>query len=145
VTVSPPSGPTPGFWQEIDTGWVEFYVTSDRSYVDDFAIYIYVPGCGNYKITHTVPEAISNNSFSFSGSFLGSGTFSGATTCNGSAGLDDFYISGCGYVSGGPYSYTATWQQATTGASVVVSGPFTVERVEEDTGRFFQPVQQTPQ
>lgn len=91
---------------------MEFYVTSNRSYVDDFAIYISVSGCGNYKITHTRQESINNDQFSFSGSFYASGTFNSATTANGTTGLDGFYIAGCGTVSGGPYSWSASWQNS---------------------------------
>ncbi len=77
--------------------------------MDDFAIYISVTGCGSYKITHLPLEAIAGNAFSFSGAFYASGTFSNQTTCNGSAGLSNFYINGCGYVNGGPWSYSAVW------------------------------------
>ena len=46
------SGPTPGFWQHPDEA-MEFYVTADRAYVDDFAVYVEVlPDCGVWKITH---------------------------------------------------------------------------------------------
>ncbi len=108
VVVQTTSGPTPGFW-ESSTG-DEFYVTADRAYVNDFAIYISVPNCGSYKITHLIPEPISDNQFSFSGSFYANGTFSNPTSCSGQDGLDNFYIEGCGYVDGGPWSWNATWQ-----------------------------------
>ncbi|MCP4544791.1 MAG: hypothetical protein GY832_47435 [Chloroflexi bacterium] len=110
VTVQP-SGPTPGFWAST---YDEFYVTSDRAYVDDFATYISVDNCGSYKITHTIQEPISNNQFSFTGSFYANGTFSDATHCSGQDGLDYFYIAGCGYISGGPWNYSATWQSSDT-------------------------------
>lgn len=106
----PPAGPQPGYWE--DDLRLEFYVTSDRKYVDDFALHI-TGVCGNYIITHTVPVPISGNTFSFSGPFYGSGTFLSTTAANVMAGLDDFYIPGCGYVSGGPWYSTATWRYAT--------------------------------
>jgi hypothetical protein len=87
-------------------------VTADRAYVDDFAIYISIEGCGNYKITRTTTAPIAGNAFSFTGTFYANGTFTSSTTCTGSAGLDRFYIAGCGYVSGGPVSYSANWQHA---------------------------------
>lgn len=123
------TGPTPGFWQSA-TG-DEFYVTPDRANVADFAIYISVPGCGNYKITHLPLVAITNNQFSFSGPFYASGTFSSATTANGTDGLDNFNISGCGIVSGGPWSWSATWQNGSqpTFVPVNVVGPEAVEPV----------------
>lgn len=105
-----PSGPTPGFW-ESSTG-DEFYVTPDRAFVADFAIYITVNGCGNYKITHTVQEPITNDQFSFTGPFYASGTFNSATAASGTDGLTNFNISGCGLVSGGPWAWNAAWQNS---------------------------------
>jgi hypothetical protein len=101
-------GLTPGFWAS--TAGEEFYVTTDGADVDDFAIYISVFGCGNYKITHTPLEPITNNQFSYSGSFYASGTFNSATAANGSDGLNSFYIPGCGDITGGPWLWNATWQ-----------------------------------
>ena len=104
----PLSGPTPGFWE---SDYEEFYVTTDRAYVDNFAVYIWVSGCGGFKITHTPLEPIVNNQFSFSGPFYASGTFHSPTTASGTDGLDNLYIPACGgWVSGGPWSWSATWQ-----------------------------------
>ncbi len=112
VTVQPAtSGPTPGFWESY-TG-EEFYVTTNRANVDNFAVYISVSGCGNYKITHNPLEPITNNQFSFSGSFYASGTFNSSTTASGTDGLSNFYIPGCGNVSGGPWSWNASWKNST--------------------------------
>ncbi|MBI5825535.1 MAG: right-handed parallel beta-helix repeat-containing protein [Chloroflexi bacterium] len=98
-----------GFWS--DQG-VEFYITNTAPKVDNFAIYIYVNGCGSYKITHTplVPIAYANKQFNFAGSFYANGTFITPTTAQGTLGLSSFYISGCGYLTGGPFSWTATWK-----------------------------------
>ena len=125
----PPSGPTPGFWES--TTGDEFYVTSDRASVDNFAIYISVSGCGSYKITHNPLEPINNNQFSFSGPFYASGTFNSTTTASGTDGLSSFYIPGCGYVSGGPWSWNATWQNSSqpTFMSAEVGRSETVETV----------------
>ncbi|MGE5248817.1 MAG: FG-GAP repeat domain-containing protein, partial [Bacteroidota bacterium] len=103
-----PPLPKAGFWRN-SAGSLEFYVTPDQSAVANFAIRVYVPGCGTYKITRTALAPIANNHFSFSGSFYGNGTFSNTTAVAGSTGLYYFYISGCGYVSGGPFSYSAAW------------------------------------
>jgi hypothetical protein len=110
VTVqAQPSGPTPGFWKG---SGVEFYVTSDRAYVHYFAIYITVSGCGSYKIRHNSPDAsISGNQFSFSGSFYATGTFDSAAAAHGTTGLNRYYISGCGYITGST-SWSATWQNS---------------------------------
>ncbi len=102
--------PTAGYWQSSNT-LHEFYVTTDHANIDSFAIYI--SACGTtYKITHTSQEPISNNQFSFTGSFYASGTFNSTTSASGTDGLDHFYISGCGSVSGGPWNWTATWQNS---------------------------------
>ncbi len=128
----PPAGPNPGFWES--TSGEEFYVTADRAHVDDFATYLSVTGCGNYKITHTPTEPIVGNSFSFSGSFYFNGTFTSATSARGTNGLNNFYISGCGYVNGGPWSYTATWKHAAAGATTRTDQGVTVEPVNEMPG-----------
>ncbi len=107
----PPSGPTPGFWQDTVKG-TEFTVPADRAHVNSFAIYVSLTGCGNYKITHNVSEPINGNSFSFSGSYYASGTFNSATAASGTTGLASFGPI-CGYYwTGGPWSWSATWQSA---------------------------------
>ena len=106
----PPSGPTPGFWES--TTGEACYGTTDRYFVDNFAIYINVSGCGNYKITHLPPEPITNDQFSFTGSFYASGTFNSETSASGSDGLSNFNIPGCGIINGGPWSWNATWQNS---------------------------------
>jgi hypothetical protein len=130
----PPSGPTPGFWRT-DSQGVEFYVTPDRASVANFAAYITVSGCGDYKITRTPLEPISNDQFSFSGSFYASGAFSSETAASGTTGLDSFFISGCGFVSGGPWSWDATWRS-----------PVSVEPVNGQTGQhsFFGATRSAP-
>jgi hypothetical protein len=114
VTVGGTSGPTPGFWQN-GIGDVEFYVTPDSAYVDDFAIIVDLTGlgCSIYKITSGAVNPITNNEFTDGGPFYYDGTFTSDTTANGTFGLDLFYISGCGYISGGPFPYDATWQNST--------------------------------
>ena len=114
---TPTAGPTPGFWES--TTGDEFYVTTDSANVDNFAIYVSVTGCGNYKITHSPLEPISGNQFSFTGSFYASGTFTSNTAANGKDGLSSFNIPGCGVVSGGPWTWNATWQNSTQPTSIV--------------------------
>lgn len=105
-----PSGPQPGHWSGPYSE--DFYVTPDAAYVDEFSIVIGVQECGIYLITHTRPEPIVNNRFAFSGPFYASGTFDTPTTVGGVDGLEDFFISDCGWVSGGPWDWTASWQDA---------------------------------
>jgi hypothetical protein len=109
VQVTQPSGPNPGYWSGQG---VEFYVTSDRQHVDDFAVSIYIQACSmSVKVTHNTQEAIANNSFSFSGSYYASGTFSSNTAASGNGGFDHFYIYGCGYLTG-TFTWSATWQHS---------------------------------
>lgn len=101
----------PGLWLEDDVdcpGCTEFYITTDGAKVDDFAIYITVPGCGDYTVTHTLLEPINNMAFAFTGPFYASGTFDSYTTAHGSEGFNNFYIDGCGYINGS-FTYTASW------------------------------------
>jgi len=118
-----PTAPLPGLWIQNDScpGCSEFYVTTDSRYVDNFAIYISVSGCGNYKITYNPLVRISNKAFAFTGKFYANGTFDTYNTAHGKTGLKKFYISGCGNVSGS-MSYTSAWYNN--------SQPFTV--IEED-------------
>ncbi len=97
----------PGLWKGRG---LEFYVIPAAPKVDNFAIYISVTGCGNHKVTHYPLAAISNKKFSFTGSFYANGTFTTPTKAKGVVGLNNFYIPGCGYVSGGPFSWTAVWK-----------------------------------
>jgi hypothetical protein len=101
---------TPGLWKGPAN---QFYVTPDRAYVQKFAIYVNVTGCGTYKITRSSPVPISNKQFAFINYFFsGSGTFTAPTTANGSNRINQVYISGCGYVSGGPWAWSATWRDS---------------------------------
>jgi len=105
------SKPRAGFWES--PAGVEFYVTPNQANVRGFAIYVSVSGCGSYKITHSTLVPISNNHFSFSGPFYGSGSFVTPKKATGRAGLSSFPISGCGSVSGGPWTYTdAIWRDS---------------------------------
>ncbi len=144
VVASSPSGPNPGYWMGA-SGALEFYVTSDRAYVDDFAIIISVTGCGTYKITHLPPEPIVSNQFSFSGPFYGNGTFTSPTSCTGTTGLENFYISGCGFVSGGPFSYTATWQGAGDAPLDEGLGSVVIEEVDGGAITSFLTAEKDPQ
>jgi len=107
ATPLPPSGPTPGYW--VGT-YGDFYVTPDRAYVDDFAIYVDVLNCGIFKITHTAPVQIASGQFSFSGPFHASGTFASSTSASGDEGLTNFYIPDCGgYLTIQPVAWNANW------------------------------------
>jgi len=115
--------PKAGFWQESD-GLAKFYVTTDQAHVDNFAIYIDLTeyaGCSTYWITHNPLEPIANNKFSFSGSFYARGTFQAATSAAGTVGLNNFLITGCGYVTGAA-SWTADWKNTNQPFAIVTTG-----------------------
>lgn len=107
----------PGYWKG---GANQFYVTPDGTKVNKFAIRINVAGCGSYKVTRSSMVPISNKQFAFASySFKGSGTFTSPKTASGTNRLYLLYIPGCGYISGGPWAWSATWQnssQPTTAA-----------------------------
>jgi Zn-dependent metalloprotease len=109
-----PNAPLPGLWVQNDScfGCSEFYVTTDSSHVDNFAAYISVSGCGNYKITYTPLVAITNKAFSFTGKFYANGTFDTYSTAHGKTGFNKFYIAGCGYITGS-MNYTSAWYNST--------------------------------
>jgi subtilisin len=106
------SRPTPGYWQTA-TGAHEFYVTPDRAFVKNHAVYISITGCGTYKITHTLSEPIVSNHYSFSGSFyVTDGAFTSQTTATVTDGLTSFPISGCSNVSGDPWIRDYAWKNS---------------------------------
>jgi hypothetical protein len=107
-TVTAITPPQAGFWSG---PFEDFFVTADQSFVEDFSTYISGP-CGQIKITRATPAAIANNQFSFSGSFYASGTFDSATSASGTDGLENYFIPNCGTISGGPWAWTAVWQNA---------------------------------
>lgn len=109
----------PGSWKGQG---LEFYVINSTPKVDDFAIYISVTGCGIHKVTHYPLAAISNKRFSFTGSFYANGTFTTPSKAQGMLGLNRFYIDGCGYVTGGPFPWTATWKNGSQPALTLSEG-----------------------
>ena len=105
--------PKAGLWKG---NGLEFYVTPNRVNVDNFAIFISVNGCGYYKITNNPLVAINAGKFLFTGKFHANGTFNNSSVnsagATGLLGLSSFYIPGCGYISGGPFAWAATWPAA---------------------------------
>ena len=103
--------PRPGFWKaDAD----EFYVSGDSGSVQNFASYVSVPGCGEYKITHMSSVPISGNFFSFTGSYYASGTFTSDNAASGTVGFLNYTIAGCGQLNGGPWNWSAAFQPAPT-------------------------------
>jgi hypothetical protein len=131
-----PTGPTPGYWQSDNTAH-ELYVNTSSNAVKNFAVYVNVPGCGSYKITHLIDEPIASNQFSFGGDFyVSSGTFTSATTATVTDGLSNILIEGCGYVSGGPWTRSYSWKDGTQPSVVTasVTGPITTEFLTSTNG-----------
>jgi hypothetical protein len=83
-----------------------------------------------------VSEPITSKHYSFTGAFYGSGTFYSATTATVTDGLSHLYISGCGYVTGGPWTTTMYWfdsSQPALGARVKGSQtPLTAHVVRQE-------------
>lgn len=136
AVLPPPSGPTPGYWRHAVDSRMYFYVTPDRAFVDEFTIQVEVDGCGNFTITHIVPEKIADMKFTFSGPFYASGTFSSDKNASGTLGLNDYDLSdwGCGFVTGGPWSWEANWKNSNQPARVEPGGLYRATPVFE-TGR----------
>jgi hypothetical protein len=105
-TVSPKAG----YWE---SNGLDFTVTTDLAGVADFTLYIYVNGCGYYSI-HRGLVPIENSRFSFQGDFYASGAFSRSNIVSGKVGLKIYYLSDCGYITGGPFSWMGTWTSSTT-------------------------------
>jgi hypothetical protein len=131
VTVAT-AGVTPGFWDGND---MEFYVLPDGANVDNFAIFISVTGCGNYKITSGTVNPIVSNAFTDGGPFYYNGVFGSATTASGQLGLASFPISGCGNVSGGPFPWSATWMNSSqpSAINIAVDGVFEIDPTESNS------------
>jgi hypothetical protein len=109
----------PGYW---NGGANQFYVTSDGANVNKFAVRIKVTGCGTYKITRTKMAPISDKKFSFVNYyFSGAGTFTTPKSATGTNRLYQLYIAGCGYVSGGPWTWNVTWQDSSQPASAALA------------------------
>jgi hypothetical protein len=117
---SGPSGPTPGYWQS-SGGNTNFYVTPNQITVRNFKILVNLGSCGSYWIYRNIPAgdiSILSNQFSSGGSFYASGTFDSSIAAHGTTGLSSFGPI-CGYYwSGGPWSWSATWQNGSQPTSM---------------------------
>jgi len=126
--------PKPGYWSGAG---IDFYVTK-QGMVDKFSVYVYVGGCGNYKITYTRPLTIEKSRFSFKGSFNASGVFSSLTKASGRLGFRSYFLPGCGSITGGPFSWKSAWRNSTQPLLVKTIGlePILVAPVPEAQGDF---------
>jgi hypothetical protein len=124
-----PTGPTPGYWKS-SGGSSEFYVSPDRANVLRFQIIVNLEGCGVYKVWEDTPAPISSNQFSFTGSLYASGTFDSVTAAHGTTGLSSLGpICGMNW-TGGPWTWSTTWQNSSQPSMPVHSvGSETVEFV----------------
>ncbi len=97
-----------GFWSGQG---VEFYVTPDRQNVRNFTLKFTLQNCaGTHTVTQPSNAAISNDKFSFGGSFYASGTFNSTTSASGSGGLNNYYLSECGFEITTSFNWAASWQ-----------------------------------
>ena len=93
-------------------GAMEFYVTADRAFVDDFAININVTGCGSYKITHTM-QGQSPATASVHWSVLCLRHVQLTNRGQRHDGTQQLHVSlDAALVSGGPYSWSANWMHS---------------------------------
>jgi hypothetical protein len=102
--------PEAGFWQGAAE---DFYVTPDNAFVDDFAVHINVPGCGNIKLWLDTPVPIQGDSFSFSaasGAWTVEGKFVSPTTAQGKSAITNYNFGPCGNVTIPEWIWAATWQ-----------------------------------
>jgi hypothetical protein len=105
---------------------LEFYVSPTSNTVDNFAISVNVYGCGHYKIIYTPLVYIKNKHFVFGGFFYAQGTFGSPTTVSGTLGLTHYYLPHCGYVGGGPFTWTARWGNSRQPVSIDTGGEITL-------------------
>jgi hypothetical protein len=104
------SAPLAGLWKG-NRYYSEFYITPDRDYIDNFAIYVTVYACGiyNQKLTYNpqVPlkynRTISTFQFDHSGVYYFNGLLKNNAVAFDSFGLKGYYWPGCGYLYGGPF------------------------------------------
>ena len=111
------AGPTPGYWYSPADG-TEFYVNPDQTSVLRFQITVELQGCGIYNIWKTVPVSITDNQFSFSGALYASGTFNSVKAAHGTAGLQSIGPICDHYWTGGPWDWSAAWQNSTQPSSL---------------------------
>lgn len=85
-------------------------------------------GCGSYKITVISLVSITgNHHFSFSGPFYALGTFTSQTEVSGNLGLNNYYISGCGYITLPTTTWSASWVDSSQPMSVATDQLYTAE------------------
>jgi hypothetical protein len=124
--VTPPI-PKAGFWKG-GLGDTDFYVTPNNSFVTHYKFYIDVPACNIYGQTLTIDANVPINAdgsyiYYFTNGYF-SGTFNSATSESGHFGLTNYYIQGCGPISGAFY-VSHHWQNSSQPGSIN-SGTFTL-------------------
>ncbi|MEM7111635.1 MAG: M4 family metallopeptidase [Chloroflexota bacterium] len=131
----PPENIQPGFWQGFG---VEHYVTPNSANVDDFAVFIRVTDCGDFKIVNNPLVPITNDAFAFTGQFFANGSFPNITNSVGTLGFDRFPINSCNIVVNGSLSWDAAWANSSQPSFIEVEGtPATLSELEAfDTERY---------
>ncbi len=105
-----------GFWSGQG---VEFYVSPDRQNVRNFTLKFTLQNCaGTHTVTQPTDAAISSDKFSFSGSFYASGTFNSTTSASGSGGLNNYFLSECGFEITTSFNWSAAWQNSSQPTSI---------------------------
>jgi len=104
----------PGAWSGRGTALNVTRPTTSGAFVAGFTVYIYVRGCGPYKVTKSKAPLL-NRKFSFGnplarGSFYANGIFSSMKAVSGALGFHYYHLPGCGTIIGGPFRWGATWK-----------------------------------
>jgi hypothetical protein len=107
TTTLPVKGPKPGFWN--NPRGIDFYVSPDRSTAMKLNLYVYVAGCGSFTITKN-STPIYNDGFEVTDTYYIKGRFTSETTAEGIYGLLRYNQPGCGYLTGGAWNWTASWE-----------------------------------
>jgi len=120
----------PGLWLGPAVG---FYVSESKPLVTYFTVAIKVTGCGKYLVTRKKGAALdfTTKTFSFSGSYHATGTFTTSSKGNGTLGFSHYFILGCGYISGGPYKWSAKWSDNSQPKLKIAAGQNTFAPFED--------------
>jgi hypothetical protein len=135
------SAPLAGYWKG-GKNYSEFYITPDRGYIDNFAIYVTVYACNIYNqkftynplVTLSYNKGLSRSEFSYSrNNYYFNGYVKSKTIGHSTFGMNGYYWPGCGYLYGGPFQSSPVWvnrtQPAAAGSEVF---EFTVSPMPKD-------------
>ncbi len=119
-----PTGPLPGYWEG---AFESLYVSPDQALVVDFTSIFDFANCGQLPITHPNDFPIVNDQFAEAGAFAVIGTFTTQTHVAGTVELDNYFVPACNAsYTGGPFTWSADWQDSSQPTLTIQGGPFEV-------------------